>query len=143
MDLDGLNFSTIMSKKDEINELAKLSSEISTNYYPEIGHKVIIVNAPFVFNMLWKIGKSFLNEKTVKRVAVYGSGYKKDLLKIVDEEQLPTFLGGKNQTPLEVGMFDDLFRYERLIKQGERLRHLLRPRTRRAPAARSRPGRSV
>lgn len=110
MDLDGLNFSTIMSKRDEINELSKISSEIATNYYPEVGYKVIIINAPFVFNMLWKVAKTFLNEKTVKRVSVYGSDYKKDLLKIISEDQLPTFLGGKNEKPLEEGMFEDLFR---------------------------------
>lgn len=110
MDLDGMNFSSIMAKRDEINEIAKITSEIAENYYPGIGHKVIIVNAPFLFNMLWKVAKSFLNEKTVSRVAVYGSDFKKDLLKVIPEDQIPTFLGGKNEKPLEDGMFEDLFR---------------------------------
>ena len=36
----------------------------------------------------------FLDKVTVKKISILGSGYKKELFEIVDESQVPKFLGG-------------------------------------------------
>lgn len=40
---------------------------------------------------------------------IEGSSYKKDLLKVIDVDQLPTFLGGNNPTKIQDGCFKELF----------------------------------
>jgi hypothetical protein len=57
--------------------------------------QTFIVNAPFLFSGVWAIVKGFIDEKTRKKITIKGGSYQKDLLEIVDEENLPDFLGGK------------------------------------------------
>ena len=71
--------------------------------------RLYIINAPFLFSMLWGIAKGFLDEKTVKKISILGSGFKSDLLKTIDEQQLPTFLGGKHEVEISKGIYPDLF----------------------------------
>lgn len=60
----------------------------------------MICNAPWVFTGIWAIVKGFLDEKTRKKIQMVGGGYKKELLKYIDENQLADFLGGKNTAKL-------------------------------------------
>jgi hypothetical protein len=72
LDLDGLAFSTIISKRAEIQQFLKLTSAIAQDNYPEIMGKLYIINAPMLFNMLWAVVKGFLDEKTVKKISILG-----------------------------------------------------------------------
>lgn len=54
-----------------------------------------IVNAPFIFTAIWAIVKGFIDEKTRKKINIMGGSYKKTLLKAVDPENLPIWLGGE------------------------------------------------
>merc|ERR1719232_1367947 len=51
------------------------------------------------FRALWKIAKGFLDEKTRKKIQVKGSDYLQYLLEFANKEDLPTFLGGLDETP--------------------------------------------
>lgn len=53
-----------------------------------------IVNAPMIFTGVWAIVKSFLDEKTRKKITIKGGKFEKDLLELVEPENLPSFLGG-------------------------------------------------
>lgn len=59
----------------------------------------IILNAPMVFRGIWKVAKGFLDERTRKKIQVKGADYLPTLLEFVDEDKLPTFLGGKCTAP--------------------------------------------
>ena len=54
----------------------------------------MIVNAPMLFTGVWSIVKSFLDEKTRKKITIKGGSFHKDLLELVESENLPDFLGG-------------------------------------------------
>lgn len=56
----------------------------------------MITNAPWAFTGIWAIIKVWIDEKTRKKIQIIGGKYQKELLKDIDEDQLPTFLGGKN-----------------------------------------------
>lgn len=56
---------------------------------------MFIVNAPMLFTGIWAIVKGFLDEKTRKKITIKGGTYLKDIVELVDEENLPEFLGGK------------------------------------------------
>lgn len=51
-----------------------------------------------IFSGAWKVIKGFLDEKIRRKITVFGTSYYKDLLEWVDEDQIPTFLGGTNQS---------------------------------------------
>jgi len=75
--------------------LVKLMSGVAQDNYPEILGATYIVNAPMVFTGVWAIAKSFIDEKTRKKINIVGGGYKKVLLQNIDKENLPDFLGGE------------------------------------------------
>ncbi len=52
------------------------------------------MDAPFLFSGVYAVVKSFIDEKTRKKIKIVGSGYKKKILELVDEDKLPKFLGG-------------------------------------------------
>jgi hypothetical protein len=54
-----------------------------------------IVNAPWTFRAVFSIVKGFLDAKTVAKIEIVGGSYQSTLLKEIEAENLPTFLGGK------------------------------------------------
>lgn len=82
----------ILSKK--VYALIQVASKIGQDYYPEIMGQCFIVNAPFLFTGVWAIVKGFLDERTRKKITIKGGSYQKDLLELVEAENLPDFLGG-------------------------------------------------
>jgi hypothetical protein len=73
----------------------KMTSFNSQNYYPEILGSLYIVNTGLLFKAAWSVCKAFLDEKTKKKVITLGSDHKKELLKHIDIQNLPSFLGGE------------------------------------------------
>jgi len=82
-----------MSRK--VLDFVKLISGFSQNHYPETLGTLFIINSGMMFKVVWTAVKHFLDEKTKKKVVTLGSDYKKKLLEVIDEESLPTILGGK------------------------------------------------
>jgi hypothetical protein len=56
--------------------------------------QLAIVNAPSSFTLIWSIIKPWLSKETAEKVDILGSDYKEQLLKLVDEDCLPSTLGG-------------------------------------------------
>ena len=82
-----------LSKK--ILDFLKMISGFAQDYYPETLGALYVINAGFTFKVIWTAIKAFLDEKTRKKVTTLGSDYKKKLLEIIDEENLPSIIGGK------------------------------------------------
>ena len=53
---------------------------------------MFIINAPFLFSGVWMVLKPFLDDKTTGKIKILGSSYKKELLALVDPDNLPNFL---------------------------------------------------
>lgn len=81
-----------VSKK--ILDLTKAISSLCQDYYPETLAAVYIVNSGMMFKIVWTAVKPFLDEKTKKKIFTFGSDYKKKLLELIDERNLPKSLGG-------------------------------------------------
>lgn len=56
---------------------------------------MFIVNAPFLFTGVWAVVKGFLDERTRNKIQIKGGKFQKEMLELVDENNLPDFLGGK------------------------------------------------
>jgi hypothetical protein len=70
LDLEGMNFTKILSKRHEIQRFLKMSSTIAQDYYPEIMARLFIINAPLLFSVLWTVVKGFLDEKTTSKIMI-------------------------------------------------------------------------
>lgn len=74
--------------------------DIDSNNYPETLGQTLIINAPSVFKMLWSVVKPMLDVRTQAKVKVASSNYMPELLKYVDIENIPAYLGGKSKGSL-------------------------------------------
>ena len=92
LDANGIG---IFSLVGPIKGFVKLASDIGQDYYPEMLGKMTIVNVGFLFRAIWSMVKSFIDPKTQSKINLLKSSYKEELLKLIDEDKLPSFLGGK------------------------------------------------
>ena len=92
LDANGIGITSLFGP---IKGFIKLASDIGQDYYPEMLGKMTIVNVGFLFRAVWSLVKGFIDPKTQSKINLLKSTYKDDLLKLVDEENLPSFFGGK------------------------------------------------
>ncbi|KAJ3110329.1 cytosolic factor, phosphatidylinositol/phosphatidylcholine transfer protein [Phlyctochytrium bullatum] len=95
MDLKGVAISMFPS----VFGLVKMVSSIAQNYYPEMLGKMFIINSPMLFTGVWTLVKPLLDEVTVNKIYILGSGYKDKLLEFIDADCLPESLGGTCNCP--------------------------------------------
>ncbi|XP_059168234.1 retinal-binding protein-like [Physella acuta] len=67
--------------------------------YPEMLKRMFVINAPRIFPLLYKICRPLISQDTKDKIHVLGSDYATTLLKYIDAEELPAFLGGKKTDP--------------------------------------------
>lgn len=99
IDAKGLGLKLVTGK---VKQYMDLSSKISQNYYPEILHKMFIINTSFIFNMLWSLAKGFIDARTRKKIVIKKEDFLDELMEQIDLDNLPEFLGG-NCTCSEFG----------------------------------------
>lgn len=73
------------------------------NDYPETLSQMIIINAGPGFRLLWSAVKCFLDPETASKIQVIGYKYQTKLHEMIDESELPDFLGGSCNCKLEGG----------------------------------------
>ena len=91
LDVNGF---TMGKLKEKTRDFVKLAIGIGQNNYPEIMHKMYIVNAPFMFRGAWAMMSPFIDEKTRGKISIKGGKYQKDLFKYVDPDNVPEMFGG-------------------------------------------------
>ncbi|KAB7501473.1 SEC14-like protein 2 [Armadillidium nasatum] len=68
--------------------------------YPEILKCLFLVNAPKSLSVAFNMTKHLINANTLKRFKFYGkNGWKEDILKEIDSDQLPVHWGGTMTDP--------------------------------------------
>ncbi|GEQ66485.1 hypothetical protein JCM33374_g148 [Metschnikowia sp. JCM 33374] len=93
MDLKGISISAAYQVVGYVKE----ASKIGQDFYPERMGKFYCINAPFGFSTAFKLFKAFLDPVTVSKIHILGSSYKKDLLKQIPAENLPSKFGGESE----------------------------------------------
>lgn len=106
IDMEGVGVSTLTG---EVRNIMGKIMAIDQDYYPELMHKALIVNAPTTFRVIWSMIKYLLDARTQSKIEVLPVDYQAELLKYVTPENLMVKYGGKNETPLieEPGPWQD------------------------------------
>ena len=63
--------------------------------YPEILHKLYMINAPFIFTSIWYVAQTLLDPKTLEKVSILGEDYMSELEKELDTDMLPVSMQGE------------------------------------------------
>lgn len=93
LNVAGIGMGTFWAFK---GQLQKLLGILDTNF-PELSGRVQIINAPWLFSTIWSYIKGWLPVNTAEKIDIVGTDFKGKLLEFIDEEQLPTSIGGTCQ----------------------------------------------
>ncbi|EIE24984.1 CRAL/TRIO domain-containing protein [Coccomyxa subellipsoidea C-169] len=84
----------------EVKRMLSRIMSIDQNNYPEMLGHTCIINAPSIFKFVWQAIRSFIDPKTQEKVEVCPRDFVPALLKWVDAESLPEYLGGTSKATL-------------------------------------------
>ncbi|CAN6328918.1 unnamed protein product [Urochloa humidicola] len=91
LDVKGVNW---MRVSKLAREVVLHINKVDGDNYPEILHRMFIVNAGSGFRLLWGALRGLIDPNTAEKIEVLGEAYQCRLLEQIDESQLPEFLGG-------------------------------------------------
>ncbi|XP_055931809.1 SEC14-like protein 2 [Argiope bruennichi] len=97
-DMDQLTFANATDKK-AIEYMIKYF-KVCQDFYPGMIDVMYVINISSYFMIPLSIAKSCLSADFISLVQFHGTdGWREELLKIIDDDQLPAFLGGKRTDP--------------------------------------------
>ncbi|KAF8790822.1 SEC14-like protein 2 [Argiope bruennichi] len=98
LDFDNYSFAKA-THKPTAEALIQLFMTYEANY-PERLKTAYIINASVYFTLIFAIIKPLLSGNTIQKIVIYGKdGWKEDLVKAIDVDVLPAFLGGTKTDP--------------------------------------------
>ena len=50
--------------------MIKISIKVNQDYYPEMLHKMYIINSPWLFRSVWAIAKTWVDEHTSSKITM-------------------------------------------------------------------------
>ncbi|CAL1296150.1 unnamed protein product [Larinioides sclopetarius] len=97
-DMDQLSFATATDKKGL--EYVIRCLKVCQDCYPGVLSAIYIINISSYFMIPLSIAKSFLSNSFISLAQMFGGdGWREELLKVIDADQLPAFLGGTKTDP--------------------------------------------
>ena len=118
MDVSGISLKVLTKESQRI---LKAVTGFTQDNYPEMMGNMIIINAPYIFKVIYNIIKPMLSPRTQSKITVLGTRYLDKLLEYVDAECIPEKIGGTSKYTI----FDDIGPWSELapsITTGEQLK---------------------
>jgi hypothetical protein len=92
LDCNGLGVTSLVGKT---RSFVQLATNIAQDYYPEMLGQMMLLNTGWLFKALWAIVKGFMDPKTAGKIHMLGGSYITELVKYIDEENIPECINGK------------------------------------------------
>lgn len=96
MDLRGVSIGQFAG---EVREYMVRAAKLIGAHYPERSYKIFVLNAPWWFNMVWKVLSPLMHANTRAKLTVCGASYMDKLEELIDINNIPVDIGGKSTTP--------------------------------------------
>ena len=90
MDLDKFNSKKFIKDRKFHEQNTKDISDL----FPEVLHKLYVINAPWAFRSAWKVIQTFLHPITVEKTKILGKDYLDELQKDINLDMIPYKFGG-------------------------------------------------
>lgn len=106
LDVKGVGVGHLTS---EVRRLLGIIAKCDSDNYPEMLGHICVINAPYLFRPIWNLVKPLLDARTQSKIEICSTDYMPELLKWVDIENIPEYLGGKSKGTLldDVGPWSD------------------------------------
>lgn len=101
LDLKNLQINKLFQKK--FRHFMDVALNLTKEYYPETLIKSVFINAPFGASAAWGIIKFWLDPKTAAKFEMCTDDGRKYLSKMLNFDNLPVEIGGKNTVSLQYG----------------------------------------
>ncbi|GBM35120.1 SEC14-like protein 2 [Araneus ventricosus] len=92
LNMEHLSMSKLMDKT--IVEAGLMALKLLQDHYHDVVKVVYVVNAPSYFSSVFKLFKPVIKEALHQSIKVLDSNWKEELLKHIDADVLPVYLGG-------------------------------------------------
>ena len=80
----------------DVSRYFNMVSQMGKNY-PERLDKILIVNVPAAFGMIWNIVAPMLDRNVRERISIFRGDYYDALVELIEPENIPAAYGGKCQ----------------------------------------------
>lgn len=91
-DLEGLKWANLDYKA------LKSSFQVLSSAFPERVHKIYMINAPIIFDSLWKVVSPFIDPVSRSKVRfIFGANGMEELQRNIDKKTLPRAYGGLSE----------------------------------------------
>lgn len=91
LDVKGMTFSSLTS---DFRAMMSAMIKMDQDMYPETLGRILIVNAPNVFPMIWGVMKPWFDPITAAKVKILGADYCKKIQEAIGAENLPSNYAG-------------------------------------------------
>jgi len=89
-----LDLANLSSTTQRAIKFTKSLSAVDSAYYPERLADLYVVNAPWIFAIMWKLVRGWLDPVTANKIHIIKGDPKPTLLAHIDADQLPAAYGG-------------------------------------------------
>ena len=94
VDLAGFRMGNFLAVRSE----QKLIAAVAQDNYPEMVQRIVVINAPLAFTVVWRFISPLLDKRVREKIVVCGKDYLPTLLELMRHEDIPSFLGGGDET---------------------------------------------
>eukprot|EP01084_Bolivina_argentea_P068924 125464_1 len=99
VDINGFSIPNFFYERKMFEYMTMIVNELT----PDSLHKVYIINAPYLFTVVWNILKNFIHPITVEKVSILGSNYINTIKKEINVNMIPKEYGGKGKWKIKYG----------------------------------------
>lgn len=99
VDAKHVKFSNLITKS-QIRDKMKQNQKMVKKNYSHVQDRVFVINTGTGMKAIWNVIKIFAPKQMKKKITFLGSDYLKELRQEIEDDKIPSKLGGSGQYPI-------------------------------------------